>query len=292
MRLPKITVILGPTASGKSTLAVKIALKKNGEIISADSRQVYKGLNIGSGKITKEEMMGVPHHLLDIVSPNKIFTAYDYSIYAKSAICDIISRKKMPIICGGTGFYIDAILYGAFTNVPIKKSIRDELNKYDTLELSKKLSNLDPRRFAEIDIQNRRRLIRALEIILLTGKPIEKINKENKYDSEKIGILWPKEELYKRIEIRLNERLANGMIEEVYNLKYPKKGNGLTFKRLYDLGLEYKYISLYLKKEIDYALMHKSLLTAIKQYAKRQMTWFKKDKEINWISPSDLENIY
>ena len=164
MRLPKIIVILGPTASGKSALAVKMALKNHGEIISADSRQVYKGLNIGSGKITKEEMMGIPHHLLDIVSPNKIFTAYDYSIYAKSAICDIISRKKIPIICGGTGFYIDAILYENFTNVPIKKSIRDKLNKYNTLELSKKLSNLDPRRFAEIDTQNRRRLIRALEI--------------------------------------------------------------------------------------------------------------------------------
>ena len=282
--LPKIMVILGPTASGKSDLAVKIALKRNGEIVSADSRQVYKGLDIGSGKITKKEMRGIPHHLLNVVSPNKVFTASDYSVLARNATQDILSRKKLPIICGGTGFYIDALLYGdSFASVPPNPVIRKKLEKLPTEELAKRLSELDPDRFSSIDVKNRVRLIRSLEIVLSTGKPVPKIRKRPLYDAEKIGILWPIKELDKRIEIRLDKRLESGMIDEVFNLKFPPKGKGLSWKRLYELGLEYRYISLYLKGELSYKEMRELLLTAIRQYAKRQMTWFKRDKEIKWI---------
>lgn len=283
--MPKILVVLGPTASGKSDLAVKLALERNGEIISADSRQVYKGLDIGSGKITRAEMKGVPHHLLDVVSPNKVFTASDYSAAAKKAIEDIIARGKLPIICGGTGFYIDAVLYGdSFAPVPPNPAIRKKLEKLPTKKLAEKLSELDPERFSSIDVKNRVRLIRALEIVLSTGKPVPKIRKKPLYDAERIGILWPMEELDKRIEIRLDKRLESGMVDEVANLKFPPRSKGLSWKRLYELGLEYRYISLYLKGELNYKEMRDLLLTATKQYARRQMTWFKRDKDIKWVN--------
>jgi len=288
--LPKILIVLGPTASGKSDLAVHLALKQNGEIISADSRQVYKGLDIGSGKITKEEMKGIPHYLLDVVSPRQVFTASDYARLARKSIDDILRRKKLPIICGGTGFYIDAMLYNnLLAPCPKNPKIRKELSRFETQELSDKLSKLDPVREQKIDKQNRVRLIRAIEIVLSTGKPAPVINKQPIYDAEKIGILWPMEQLDKRIEFRLDKRLnAPGklnMIEEVARLKFPANGKGLSFKRLYELGLEYRYVSLYLKGDIDYQTMRAELLTAIKQYARRQMTWFKRDKSIQWISP-------
>ncbi len=289
--LPKILVVLGPTASGKSTLAVKLALQRNGEIISADSRQVYKGLDIGSGKITKEEMKGVPHHLLDVCSPHKVFTASDYAHLARKAINDILSRGKLPIVCGGTGFYIGAALYkNSFAPIKPNLAIRQKLNILATNKLAQKLEKLDPERFASIDIYNRPRLIRSLEIVLSTGKPVPKLKKIALYNAEKIGILWPLEELDKRIELRLDQRLSpitGGMINEITNLKFPKKGKGLSSQRLHDLGLEYRYISLFLDGKLDYETMRANLLTAIKQYARRQITWFKRDKEIRWIAPQE-----
>jgi len=286
--LPKILVVLGPTASGKSDLAVKLALQQNGEVISADSRQVYKGLDIGSGKITKEEMKGVPHHLLDVCSPYKVFTASDYARLARKTINDILSRDKLPIVCGGTGFYIDAALYkNSFAPIKSNLAIRQKLNVLTTDKLAQKLAKLDPERFINIDKYNRPRLIRALEIVLSTGKPVPKLKKIALYDAEKIGILWPLEELDKRIELRLDQRLSpitGGLIDEIARLKSPEKGKGLSPQRLYDLGLEYRYVSLFLDSKLDYETMRANLLTAIKQYARRQITWFKRDKEIKWIT--------
>jgi len=286
--LPKILVVLGPTASGKSDLAVKLALQRNGEVISADSRQVYKGLDIGSGKITKEEMQGVPHHLLDVLPPHKIFTASDYARLARKAINDILSHGKLPIICGGTGFYIDAAIYKN-SLAPIKPNlaIRQKLNILTTDKLAQKLAELDPERFTNIDKYNRPRLIRALEIVLDTGKPVPKLKKIDLYNAEKIGILWPLAELDKRIELRLNQRLSpitGGLIDEVAHLKSPEKGKGLSSQRLHDLGLEYRYVSLFLDGKLDYETMRANLLAAIKQYARKQITWFKRDKEIKWIT--------
>lgn len=279
--LPKILVVLGPTASGKSDLAVELALKRNGEVVSADSRQVYKGLNIGSGKITAEEMKGIPHHLLDIISPKKIFTASDYARLAKRSIDDILRRGKLPIVCGGTGFYIDTLLYNnSIAPIPPNPEIRKKIDKLSTKELANKLSELDPDRFASVDKQNRVRLVRALEIVLSTGKPVPRLKQKPRYDAEKIGIMWPMEKLDKRIELRLDKRLAARMINEVENLR----DKGVSWKRLYDLGLEYRYISLYLRGKLSYDEMRNELLTAIKQYARRQMTWFKRDKEIKWIN--------
>ncbi len=280
----KIIVILGPTASGKSDLAVKIAQRSNGEIISADSRQVYKNLDIGSGKITKKEMRGIPHHLLDIASPKKTFTVTQYQKLAKKAIKKILAKGKIPIICGGTGFYIDSLIYDyQLPIVPPQPKLRKRLEKKSIEELFKKLKKLDPRRAGDIDRRNKRRLIRALEIILTTKKPIAVLrkyqDKKTSYDFLKIGIKKLPEELKKLIIQRLKKRLKQGLIKEVKNLH--KKG--LSWQRLDNLGLEYRYVSRYLRGLISKEEMVKTLEKEIYRYAKRQMTWFKRNKEIKWV---------
>ncbi|HRY31305.1 MAG TPA: tRNA (adenosine(37)-N6)-dimethylallyltransferase MiaA [Candidatus Paceibacterota bacterium] len=281
---PKILVILGPTSSGKSDLAVKLARKSSGEIISADSRQVYKGLDIGSGKITKKEMRGVPHHLLDIVSPKKVFSVADYQKIAEKKIKEILSRKKLPIICGGTGFYISSIVDGlVLPKVPENKILRKKLQKLDLVWLQNILKKLDADRFKEIDTKNPARLIRAIEIASALGK-VPPIKSVPKYECLQIGLSWPKEKLEKRIRSRLLRRIRAGLIPEVQNLH--KKS--VSWKRLYDFGLEYRYVSLFLQNKLSKKEMFEKLTKKICQYAKRQMTWFKRDKRIVWIKPQNI----
>ena len=277
---PKIVVILGPTASGKSDLAVKLAKRFNGEVVSADSRQVYKGLDIGSGKITKREMRGVKHHLLDVASPKGIFTVQKYQRLTKVAMASVLRRKKLPIICGGTGLYIDSIVYNTqFPKVPPNLKLRRALEKLPTTGLFARISRLDPARAKTIDKHNRRRLIRAIEIVKATGKPIPALEKSSPYDVLKIGLAPEKKNLEYRIKRRLEKRLKIGMVKEVELLHK----NGLSWKRLDDLGLEYRYISRYLRGIISYNEMKQEILKESYRYAKRQMTWFKKDKSIVWI---------
>ena len=285
----KVIVILGQTTTGKSDLAVKIAQKINGEIISADSRQVYQGLNIGTGKITKKEMRGVAHHLLDVVSPKSKFSVALYQKQAISAMADIVKRGKTPIICGGTGFYIDAVTNGiVFPEVPPNYQLRKELALVSDRALMLKLRTLDPIRAKNIDAQNKVRLIRAIEIVKTTGKPVPTDIKQGPtfftssggLKSLIIGIKIPKEKMYKRIDQRLRQHLKQGMIQEVKNLL--KKG--ISHKRLQSLGLEYRFISLFLQNKLAYKEMTEKLKNAIHQYAKRQMTWFKRNKDIHWIS--------
>lgn len=289
----KIIVILGPTASGKSELAVKLAKKYNGEIISADSRQIYKGLDIGSGKITKKEMQGISHYLLDIASPKRTFTVSQYQKLAKKSLQNIIKRGKIPIICGGTGLYIDALLYDyKFPAVPPQQKLRKQLDKKTTEELFERLKKLDPRRAENIDKNNRRRLIRALEIVLTTKKPVPIFNifhdatpcgsdvVKAPYNILRIGIKKSPEELKKLIAARLKKRLRQRLIKEVKNLHYKTK---LSWQRLDNLGLEYRYISRYLRNLITKEEMKKFILKESWQYVKRQMTWFKKNEKILWI---------
>lgn len=285
MDKPKIIVILGPTATGKSDLAVEIAREFNGEIVSADSRQVYRGLNIGTGKITKKEMRGVTHHLLDAASPKRTFTVAEYQALAKKALQKILKNKKLPIICGGTGLYIDALIYEyMLPEVPPNPKLRARLEKEATEVLFIRLKKLDPRRARAIDRYNRRRLIRALEIVLTTGKPVPTLRqaqgKKSKYDVLKIGISMPNEALRARIEKRLKKRLKQGMLGEVKKLH----ARGLSWKRMDELGLEYRYISRYLQGLLTKKEMVQKLESEIWHYAKRQMTWFGRDKEISWIS--------
>ncbi len=279
IKLPKILVIVGPTASGKTSLSIELAKKFNGEVISADSRQVYKGMDIGSGKVTKKEMQGIKHYLLDVVSPNTQFSAAKFVKMGDKAIKEIFKKGKLPIICGGTGFWIDALLYGLPETVAPDWKLRKELEKLSASELFNRLKKLWPERAKDIDPNNKRRLIRAVEMALNGQKVLKPQNRVAKYDVLKIGVLRDKQELRQRIHLRLIERIKQGMILEVANLH--KKG--VSWKRLDDFGLEYRFISRYLRGLInDQSEMVKLLEIAINQYAKRQGTWFRRDREIQW----------
>lgn len=286
-KLPKIVVVCGPTATGKSDLAVKLALKFDGEVISADSRQVYKGLDLGSGKITKEEMNGVPHHLLDVVSAKKVYTVDSFKKNGKMAINDIISRGKLPIICGGTGFYIDALVFDEqFPEVPPNKKLRDSLAKKSVKALMKEIAKLDPRRAKALDPYNKVRIIRAIEIARTLGKvPQAKQNKL--YETLFIGLTTSRENLRNRIHTRIFKRIAEGMIDEVKKLRK----QGIAWKRFHSLGLEYRYIGLYLQKKLSKEEMLFKLEWDIFHFSKRQMMWFKRNKDINWFELDEHKKI-
>lgn len=272
----KILVILGPTATGKSELAVELALIFNGEVISADSRQVYRGMDIGTGKITPTEMRGIPHHLLDVADPRENFSVADYQALAKQVVQDIRGRRKLPILCGGTGLYIKAVTQEMeLPNVKPNYELREELDTWDTSDLVAELERLDPRRAALIDTQNRRRLIRAIEIAKELGSvPGNNFAdlRSSIFDCLYIGLTADAEILRARIHDRLLARLKAGMVEEVEKLHL----SGVSWKRLESFGLEYKYIAMHLQKIITQEHMVIKLDTEIWQYAKRQMTWFKK----------------
>lgn len=277
----KIIVILGPTASGKTGLSVKLAKKFNGEVISADSRQVYKGMDIGTGKVTKKEMQGIPHYLLDVASPKKRFDVAQYKTLAERAIAKIFAKNKVPFLVGGTGFYIQTIVDNI--QIPSVKpdwKLREKLEKKPLPELYQMLAKLDPKRARGIDKNNPRRVIRALEIILKSKQPIPPIIK-NKPDFKVLllGVKRPIEKLKKLIEIRLLKRLDEGMVNEIKKLHK----SGVSWKRLEEFGLEYRYIAQYLQNKLPYDEMVLQLQKAIEHYAKRQMTWFKRDKRIKWI---------
>jgi len=276
----KVAVIVGPTSSGKSDLAVCLAKKFNGEVVSADSRQVYKGMNIGTGKITKKEMRGMPHHLLDVVSPKTRFTVTQYVKKAEKAIEKIHKAGKLPIICGGAGFYIQALIDGiSIPEVKPDWTLRKKLEKQTAKELFQQLKKLDSERAKNIDRHNKRRLIRAIEIVLKTGKAVPPMEKRAKYNVLMLGIKIDQARLNEKIENRLLKRLNQGMIEEVKRLSQ----SGLSWKRLEEFGLEYRHIARYLQNKMTYEEMAEKLQKEIERYAKRQMTWFKKDKRIVWI---------
>lgn len=319
----KIVVVLGPTASGKSDLAVLLALRlrsgraskygyRDAEIISADSRQVYRGLDLGSGKVPRDIIrktgsyplvangyyhQGVRHHLLDVASPKRTFTAAHYQRLARKAIQDIIRRGKLPIIVGGTGLYIDAALYGyPFPAIKPNPALRKKLERKTTQELFAQLSRLDPRRAASIDRRNRRRLVRALEIVLESGAPVPPPQKK-KYSEAlddlgikeggvfKIGIRISPEALKRNIALRLRRRLARGMIAEVRKLRQ----TGVSSRKLEGLGLEYRYVNRFLEGKITRKAMIEAIERESVRYAKRQMTWWKRQKDIDWIQPPYLK---
>ncbi len=280
MKKEKIIILIGQTATGKSDLAVKIAKKFKGEVISADSRQVYTGLDIGTGKITKKEMKGVPHYLLDVVIPKKKFTVVDFKNLAEQKIEEILARGKTPIICGGTGFYVDAITKGVvFPEVPPNIKLRKDLEKKTTKELLKILKKLDKARAKDIEQKNEQhnkvRVVRAIEIAKALGG-VPKINEvKPKYKFIKIGLTLPTEDLKKKITKRVGQMFKQGLLKEIVKLKKMK----VSDKRLRELGFEY------------YKPTPESVISESIKYAKRQMTWFKRDKEIKWFSPLESKKI-
>jgi tRNA dimethylallyltransferase len=312
MKIPLI-IIVGPTATGKSDLAVRIARKGikgiKGEVISADSRQVYKGLDIGTGKITKREMKGVAHHLLDVADPRipanspRRFNVEKWRAMAARAIEEIRFRGHIPIICGGTGFYIEALVDGVILpEVPANPRLRAQLEKKSTAKLFGILQKIDPRRAREMkkvsngDSQNPHRLIRAIEIATALGK-VPAVSKtpqsKSPYAPIFIGLTLPPEELKKKIAIRLKKRIADGMIAEARRLHKPiaKGGTGLSLKRMNELGLEYRHLARYLQSPqsaADKKLMTEKIAAENWQYARRQMAWFRRDKRIRWFTPSTI----
>jgi len=284
----KVIAVVGPTASGKSALAVDIARLVGGEIVSADSRQTYVGLNIGTGKVTNGEMLGISHHLIDVANPKRKMSVVQYERLATRAIRDILKRGKVPIICGGTGFYIDAVLTNAsFPAVPPNSKLRKELEKLSPEKLFKKLQKLDPTRAKNIDSKNSRRLIRAIEIATTLGKVPKSTLPKERYDTFYIGLTLQKEELAERIKTRLLARIRRGMVAEARKLHE----QGLSWKRMESLGLEYRFLAQFLQNKISKDEMLRDLETAIRQYSKRQMVWFKRNKKIKWFRPDEHEEI-
>jgi len=276
----KLIVILGPTASGKTELAIKLAKKFNGEIVSADSRQVYKEIDIGTGKVTKKEMQSIPHYLLDVASPKRRFTVVQYRKLALQVIGRIFKKGKIPILCGGTGFYIQAVVDGiVIPEVSPDWKLRRQLEKKSVKELYQILKKLDPRRAKTIEKENPRRLIRAIEIVKKIGRVPILRKRPLPYPVLMIGVKRSPEELKKRIKKRFLRWLRQGLIKEVKNLRKM----GLSFKRIEDFGIHYRVVAKYLQKRLNYKEMIENSIKEIKNYAKRQMTWFKKDERIHWI---------
>lgn len=278
----QLIVILGPTATGKSDLSVKLAKQFDGEVISADSRQVYRGMNIGTGKITKKEMRGVPHHLLDIASPKSgNYNAAKFQKDAIKKIEEIAKRGKIPFLVGGTGFWIDAVAKSqVFPDVKPNPILRKKLAHLNAEKLFSQLQKLDPNRALNIDKNNRVRLIRAIEIA--KAKPSKsKVEVLPEFSVLYLGLNSAKDVLDKKIEKRLLKRIKQGMLAEVKKLH----AQGVSWKKLESFGLEYRSIAKLLQNKISKDEMVTELSAAIKNYAKRQKTWFKSNKEIIWFDP-------
>jgi tRNA dimethylallyltransferase len=280
----KVIVIVGPTSSGKTALAVEMARAVNGEVISADSRQVYRGLNIGTGKVTRREMKGVPHHLLDVVSPKRVYCADNFIRHGRKAIASIAKRGSVPIIAGGTGFYIDALLGNiVLPNVPPNPIMRKRLAIKSASELFALLKKKDPHRAEEIDEHNPVRLVRALEIAEAIGTSPTR-RSESLYDVMWVGIDIPKEILNEKIVKRLHARMRRGMLAEAKRLR----ASGLSWERMEELGLEYRYMARLLQKKITREEFDRDLATEIRRYAKRQRMYWRRNKEIRWFTAEEL----
>lgn len=275
--LPPMVAVVGTNASGKSGLGAALAACYGGEVISADSRQVYRGLDLGSGKITREEMLGVPHHLLDVCEPGAFFSLADFQRLAYQAADGILARGGVPLLVGGTGLYVAAVADGyTLSDVKPDLAYRAQLETLPTPALYAQLQQAAPK--AEVDPANRNRVMRALE--KLHDGDLAAVGKQPRYHTLKLGVTWPRDTLCARIDQRLALRMEQGMLAEVEALL----AAGVSADFLRRLGLEYRYLSAYLLGEIpSREAMLEELARAIKRFAKRQMTWFRRDPAILWL---------
>lgn len=294
----KLLVVAGPTASGKTALSVALAKALGGEIVSADSMQLYKGMDIGTAKASAEERQGIPHHLLDILAPNEPYSAAKFKEDASACIDDITGRGKLPVIVGGTGLYIDALLYPyAFRGAESDPAIRAELEAFVAEKgesaLHERLAALDPEAAQSIHPNNVRRVIRAVEVCLCTGEKYSKQEKTIKnadnclYDAAYLGLEWPRELLYRRIDQRVEAMFEQGLVEETTRLL----GEGLSPMAQSMQAIGYKEILPYINGEATLEAVMKTLKLNTRHYAKRQMTWFKANPMIRWLDatqPPDL----
>ena len=289
MPKPKIIAIVGPTASGKTSLSIEIAKQFGGEVISADSRQIYRGMDIGTAKVTPEEMAGVPHHLIDIVAPNDTYTATDFKKDATDAILEIQSRGHLPIIAGGTFFYRD-ILRGKMEAAPVEPNLalREKLETLSTEALFEMLTQRDPVRAEAIDQHNRRRLIRSLEIIDSLGSVPVVTTSESPYDWLMIGLQVDKETILKNYSRRLSDWLESGFLEEVTFLLRA----GVSRERFKEIGYEYTLALDFIDKKISEDEFKQRFIEKNWQFAKRQIMWLKQDQEIEWFTPESRPDIF
>ena len=278
----KLVCIAGTNASSKSALGIELALKYDARIISADSRQVYRGLDLGSGKVTRDEMRGVRHYLIDVAEPNDFFSLSHFQKLAYKAIDEVTDSGHKAFLVGGTGLYINAVVDGYdLTGSSPDMNTRELIEQTSSTELIDIIRKSNPAILERLDLNNKRRLERAAEKAL-SGTLAEPVNKP-RYECLLIGVTWSREELYDRIRKRLDRRLSEGMIDEVERLRK----QGATDDFLYRLGLEYRYILMYLRGEFDsYDSFYDKLYMEIRHLAKEQMTWFRKRKDIHWIDMS------
>lgn len=284
---PKVLVIAGATASGKTFLSIQLAKAFSGEIISADSRQIYKTLDIGTGKVTQEEMEGVPHHMIDIINLEETYTAAEFKTTGTQIITEITARGNIPIIAGGTFFYVDTLL-GRITSPEVEPNpkLRSTLEQRTTEELYNKLRKCDPRRAEAMDPHNKRRLIRALEIVSTLGS-VPTIPTDEPYEVLTIGIQRDKEELRNRFKARAEQWLKMGFMDEVKTVL----DSGLSQKRLQEIGFEYTLAVALYNKEITKEEFLQKFVEKNWQYAKKQIMWLKKDKTIQWFKPDDITDV-
>ncbi len=286
----KLIVILGPTATGKSSLAIRIAKRFKGEIVSADSRQIYQDMDIGTAKIKQSEMQGIPHYLIDILNPSQNFTLAEYQKKAIKSIKQIQQKNKLPFLVGGTGLYIQSVVDNlSIPQVKPDKKLRAQLEKNSQQELVEQLKKLDPQALKIISPNNKQRLIRALEVCLKTKQPFSKQRQKKQplFNALQIGLSPNYQKLDKQIEERTQKMINQGLIQEVKKLleKYP--ANLPAFK-----SIGYQEIIQYLNGQIDLEETKQLITLHTRQYARRQMTWFKRDKKSNWIdNQTKAENL-
>lgn len=292
MKKEKVVVICGPTASGKTALSIELAKKINGEIVSCDSMQIYKEMDIGTAKTTKEEMQGIKHYMLDIISPEERYSVADYKKEAKEAIREIIKKGKTPIVVGGTGLYVDSLIYEIeYPNIEFDEEYRKKLEiqaeKEGLENLYEQAKRIDPEAIKKISQNDKKRIIRILEIYHATGynkteQERKSREKEPEFDYKVYGLNMPREKLYKRIDLRVDIMIKQGLIEEVEKI-YKKYSEFPTAMQ----GLGYKEVVEYLKNNLTKEEMIEKIKQETRRYAKRQMTWFRKNKQTIWL---DTEN--
>lgn len=291
--MKKILIVAGATASGKSGLAVELAKEYNGEIISCDSMQIYKHLDVGTAKITPEEMQGIPHYMIDVVEPDKEYSVWEYASSAKAIIDDISSRGKLPIIAGGTGLYIESLIYplnfAVNKNEEVRARLTKELNELGAEELHKRLEKADPEDAAKIHPNNVKRLIRALEIIELSGgvKSKEEL-RAPQYDVCLIALDIERIKLYERIDLRVEHMFDSGLEKEIRDIL----SQGLVCRNSQSMqAIGYKEFFDYFDGKISISEVKNLIKTNTRHYAKRQLSWLRRYKFAHWINPSDKDRI-
>jgi len=288
----RLLIIVGPTAVGKTDTSILVANKLDGEIISADSMQIYKHMDIGTAKPTLQERKGIPHHLIDFVNPDESFSVAEFQKLAKNKINELVLNKKLPIISGGTGLYINSLIYDmdftkSVSNWKLREELQEEANEMGNEYIHNKLKEIDPNAADRIHPNNLKKVIRAIEVYYETGDKIgdfsKDINLNKEYEFFLVGLTRDREELYERINVRVDIMIKQGLVEEVKKLL----DLGYSKELVSSNGLGYKEIIRYLEDEYDLDEAINILKRDTRRYAKRQLTWFKRYSDINWY---DLSN--